>query len=454
MTRQPNRTRMFHRDLRKSYPEAQEGQGAYILDTTGKQYLDASGGAAVSCLGHGHPKILEAVKAQLDRMAFAHTAFFTNSPAETLAETLSRKAPGGDWRVYFLSGGSEANETALKLARQIQRERGQDTRDHFLSRRFSYHGNTLGALSVSGSVGRRAAFEPILLPKVRHVEPCFAYRHQGEDETAKAYGERAAASLQTEVGALGDERAIAFIAETVVGATLGAVPPVPGYFKEIRRICDEHGMLMILDEVMSGMGRTGTLFACEQDGVVPDMISLAKGLGAGYQPIGAVLVREELADEIEHGSGSFLSGHTYIGHATACAGALAVQQVFEEDGLVARVADMGEKLQQALEARFADHPHIGDIRGRGLFRGVELVAAREHKTPFPATAGLAGRIKTHAMENGLICYPSQGTADGVNGDHVLIAPPFIITDDQVGELTDKLARSVDAAITEVEPVRS
>ena len=446
MPSRPNVSRVFHRNLVQQFPEASSARGAYITDATGKQYLDASGGAAVSCLGHGHPKIIAAVTHQLQRMAFAHTSFFTNEPAERLAEILSSKAPGGEWRVYFLSGGSEANEAALKLARQLHVERGEMARDTFISRRFSYHGNTLGALSVGGRTNHLGTFGPILLPNVRKIEPCFAYRWQHEGESDADYALRSAGALEGEIADLGKGRAIAFLAETVVGATLGAVPPVPGYFKEIRRICDETGAFMILDEVMCGMGRCGTLFACEQDGVVPDMISLAKGLGAGYQPIGALMVREELAEVIEQGSGAFNHGHTYVGHATACAAGLAVQQVFEEENLIPRVAEMGDGLAAALAERFGEHPHVGDLRGRGLFRGVELVADRATKEPFPATHKLAARIKAQAMANGLICYPFAGTVDGTAGDHVLLAPPFIITDAQIAELTDKLARSIDEAI--------
>lgn len=441
-----NATRVFHRDLRTMPAEAVAGEGVYLRDAQGRRYLDASGGAAVSCLGHGHPRIIAAIKQQLDRIAFAHTAFFTSGPAEELAEVLSDKAPGGRWRVYYLSGGSEANEAALKLARQIQVERGETGRDHFIARQQSYHGNTLGALSVSGNPGRRRLFEPILLPNVRHIQPCYAYRWQEPGESDEDFGRRSALALEREIEALGEGRAIAFIAETVVGATLGAVPPAPGYFREIRRICDRHGALMILDEVMSGMGRTGTLFACEQDGVVPDMISLAKGLGAGYQPLGALIVREELVEEVERGTGLFHHGHTYIGHPTACAAGLAVQRVFEEDDLVARVATMGERLATALRERFGDHPHVGDLRGRGLFRGIELVADRETREPFPPQERLAARIKAAALENGLVCYPSSGTADGKRGDHVMLAPPFIITDDQIEELVDKLSASIDQAI--------
>ncbi len=442
----PNATRMFHRHLKTDYPVANAGGGAYITDAQGERYLDASGGAAVSCLGHGHPKVIEAIKAQLDSMAFAHTRFFTNEPAEQLATWLTERAPEGFGRVYFLSGGSEANEAALKLARQIHVERGQPQRDQFISRQMSYHGNTLGALSVGGNPKRRQTFEPILLPNVSHIEPCYAYRLRRDGENETDYGLRAARALEDEIKRVGEDRVIAFIAETVVGATLGVVPPAPGYFREIRRICDDYGVLMILDEVMCGMGRTGTLFACEQDGVAPDMITIAKGLGGGYQPIGALMVREDLVEIVEKGSGFFEHGHTYVGHPTACAAGLAVQKVLEEDGLLERVRTMGVIVRNLLAERFADHPHVGDIRGRGLFVGVEIVSDRDSKAPFPAADKVNAQLKTAAMNNRLICYPDGGGVDGTNGDHVLLAPPFILTEPQAEELVDKLAQSIDDVI--------
>jgi adenosylmethionine-8-amino-7-oxononanoate aminotransferase len=447
MTRS-NVSRVLHRSLRTEFPEAALAEGAYISDASGKQYLDASGGAAVSCLGHGHPQVIAAIKDQLDRMAFAHSSFFTSHPAEALADRLSDKAPGGAWRTFFVSGGSEANEAALKLARQIQVERGEATRDHFISRQFSYHGNTLGALSVGGRLANLELFGPILLPCVRKVMPCFSYRWKEEGEDEQAFALRAARALESEIEDLGPRRAIAFIAETVVGATLGCVPAVPGYFREIRRICDEHGVLMILDEVMCGMGRCGTLFACEAEGVVPDIITIAKGIAGGYQPLGAMLVREDLVEEIARGSGAFVHGHTYIGHATACAAGLAVQDVFEEHQLVPRVARLGAKFRARLEACFGDHPNVGNLRGRGLFQGLEFVANRDTREPFPAEYGIARRLKARAMANGLICYPFAGTVDGRRGDHVLLAPPFIVTEDQLDEICGKLSRSLDEALAE------
>jgi adenosylmethionine-8-amino-7-oxononanoate aminotransferase len=444
-------SRILHRSLRDTPPLAVRGAGAFLYDEAGRAYLDASGGAAVSCLGHGHPRVIAALQRQAEQLAFAHTGFFSNAPAEALAEHLVARAPAGMGRVYFVSGGSEATETALKLARQVHLERGEEGRAHVIARLQSYHGNTLGALSVSGNLARRRPYAPMLLPHVSHIPPAYAYRHQEQGESLEDYGARMAEALEQEILRLGPETVCAFIAETVVGATLGAVPPPPGYFRAIRRICDRHGVLLILDEVMCGMGRTGTLFACEQEGVSPDMVTIAKGLGAGVQPIGAVVVRESLVRAIEDGSGVFQHGHTYIGHATACAAALETQRVIEEEDLLRRVREKGAQLRQRLVARFGGHPHLGDIRGRGFFIGLELVAARAAKTPFAREAGLANRIKQAAMEEGLICYPGNGTADGIDGDHVLLAPPYILSDGEMDMLVDKLDIALARALDRVKP---
>jgi len=438
-------THIFHRQPRAQLPVAVKGDGCYILDKTGKRYLDASGGAAVSCLGHSHPAVIAAIKQQLDTIAFAHSAFFTSEPAETLADFLVDRAPGDLNRVYFVSGGSEAMEAALKLARQYFIETGAPGRRHVIARRQSYHGNTLGALAAGGNLWRREPFEPLLV-ETHHIAPCYPYRDRRPDETDEAYGLRVANELEERVLALGPETVMAFVAEPVVGATAGALAPVPGYFKRIREICDRHGILLILDEVMCGMGRTGTLFACEQDGIAPDLLATAKGLGAGYQPIGALFVSEAIFQAVLSGSGFFQHGHTYMGHPTACAAALAVQRTIEGEGLLENVRTLGERLNEALHDRFGNHHNVGDIRGRGLFRGLELVADRPSREPFPPELQLHARIKTEAMANGLICYPGGGTIDGKRGNHVLLAPPFIIGSDQVDELVDKLGRSVDAAL--------
>ena len=433
---------VFHRDPRLKYPVAVRGEGVYLYDKDGKRYLDASGGAAVSCLGHSDAAVVKAIQEQLGRLPFAHTSFFTNEPMEALADALIARAPKSFDKVYFVSGGSEALEAALKLARQYFVEKGEPQRAHIIGRRQSYHGNTLGALAVGGNAWRRKQFEPLLI-KTTHVSPCFSYRGKQAGESDAAYGERLARELEQEIQRLGEKSVIAFVAETVVGATLGAVTPVPGYFKRVREICDRYGVLLILDEVMCGMGRCGTLWTFEQEGVVPDMVAVAKGLGAGYQPIGALLVSRQIADTIQQGSGFFQHGHTYIGHAAACAGALAVQKRLHEDGVLARVTTLGQALEKRLKSAFAGHPHIGDIRGRGLFRGIELVADRASKKPFDPKLRMHARVKRKAMQSGLMCYPMGGTIDGVQGDHVLLAPPFIVEEAQLDELVDKLATAIE-----------
>ncbi len=436
---------IFPRHTKSAPPVAVGGEGCYLIDSTGKRYLDGSGGAAVSCLGHGDRAVTEAIKAQLDKLAFAHTGFLTSEPAEALADLLIAHAPGRLDRVYLVSGGSEATEAAIKLARQYWVEKGEPQRGRLIARKQSYHGNTIGALSAGGNEWRRAQFGPLLLD-VSHIEPCYEYRYRAEGESPEAYGRRAADALEAEILRLGPETVMAFMAEPVVGATAGALPPAPGYFRRIREICDKYGVLLILDEVMCGMGRTGTLFACEQDDVAPDILCIAKGLGAGYQPIGAMLCTSDIYDAIAGGSGFFQHGHTYIGHPVAAAAGHAVVSAILDRGLVDRVKVQGDKLMARLQDRFGQHPHIGDLRGRGLFRGIELVDDRDSKAPFDPSRGIAGKIKKAAFEAGLICYPMAGTIDGQSGDHVLLAPPFIIEDSQLDELVDKLSGAIDVAL--------
>ena len=438
-------THVFQRQIHADLPRAKKGDGIYIIDADGKRYLDASGGAAVSCLGHSDPDVIQAIKDQAETLAFAHTAFFTSEAAEELANLLIGKAPDGIEVVYFVSGGSEAMEAALKMARQYFLEVGEPERTKFIARRQSYHGNTLGALSVGGNVWRREPFEAMLMD-VGHIQPCYAYRNQLDGETEEEYGLRAADELEAEIQRLGPETVIAFVAETVVGATAGVVPPVKGYFKRIRDICDRHGVLLILDEVMCGMGRTGTTFACEQDGIAPDIVCIAKGLGAGYQSIGAALVSAKVFQAFSEGSGFFQHGHTYMGHPVACAAALAVQRKIQALDLLANVREQGEVLESRLLDRLGNHAHVGDIRGRGLFRGIELVADRATKEPFDPALKLHAGLKAQAMDRGLIYYPGGGTADGVQGDHILLAPPFIIEKPEIDELVDRLRAAIDAAI--------
>ncbi|AFO88645.1 aspartate aminotransferase family protein [Phaeobacter inhibens] len=436
---------VFPRHTKANLPTAVGGDGCYLIDANGKRYFDGSGGAAVSCLGHSDAEVIAAVQTQVGKLAFAHTGFMTSEPAEALADLLISQAPGDLDRVYFVSGGSEATEAAIKLARQYHLERGDSARRHVIARRQSYHGNTLGALAAGGNEWRRQQFAPLLID-ISHIAPCYEYVDRGEGESRYDYGQRVANELEAEILRLGPETVMAFMAEPVVGATSGAVPAVEGYFKRIREICDQYGVLLILDEVMCGMGRTGHLFACEADGVAPDILCIAKGLGAGYQPIGAMLCSRQIYDAIEGGSGFFQHGHTYIGHPVATAAGLAVVRALLDRGLVQRSAEMGETLHAALVARFGQHPHVGDLRGRGLFRGIELVADRESKMPFDPGLGIAGKLKKAAFEAGLICYPMAGTRDGRNGDHILLAPPFILSEDQIGEITDKLEVALDQVL--------
>jgi len=438
-------TRIFQRQINFDMPLAVGGDGLYIVDSEGKRYLDASGGAAVSCLGHGDADVIAAIKEQLDALAFAHTAFFSSHPAEKLADRLITSAPEGIEMVYFLSGGSEAVEASLKMARQYFLEIGENKRTQFIARRQSYHGNTIGALSVGGNMIRREPYKGMLM-NCGLISPCNPYRGLRDDELEAEYGERVANELETEILRLGPENVAAFIAETVGGATAGVLPPVEGYFMRIREICDKYGVLLILDEVMSGMGRTGTLFACEQDGVVPDLICVAKGLGAGYQPIGATLVSGRVFAAFRDGSGQFQHGHTYMGHPTACAAALAVQNKIVALDLLTNVRLQGEVLVDMLHERFDNHPNIGNIRGRGLFQGIELVADRASKEPLDPQLQVHARIKTQAMQHGLICYPGGGTADGMSGDHVLLAPAFIIDAPDIVVMVNRLGDAIDAAL--------
>jgi adenosylmethionine-8-amino-7-oxononanoate aminotransferase len=429
---------VFGRHTRSDLPVAVAGDGPWIIDVEGKRYLDASGGAAVSCLGHSATPVLDAAKRQLDSLAYAHTGFFTSEPAEQLAETLIALAPDALERVYFVSGGSEAMEAALKLARQYFLEIGQPSRTQFIARRQSYHGNTLGALSAGGNEWRRAQFTDLLSPAMHHIDACHYWRFAEHDESEYDYGQRVANALEAKILELGADKVAAFVAEPVVGATMGAVPAVDGYFSRIREICDQYGVLLILDEVMCGMGRTGSLFASEQEYIQPDITCIAKGLGAGIQPIGAMLCSGAIFDAVAAGSGFFQHGHTYMGHPTACAAGLAVIKEIIEKELLTNVRDQGFRLMKALEDALGEHPNVGNIRGRGLFLGIELVADEITKLPLDPALGTAAKIKAAAMREGLMCYPMGGTIDGKSGDHILLAPPFIIEASHIEEIVGRL----------------
>ena len=439
---------VFPRNCKINMPLAVQGDGVYIIDRTGKHYLDASGGAAVSCLGHSDGQVIEAIKSQLERLEFAHTGFFSSVPAEALAELLIKEAPGDLDRVYFVSGGSEAVESAIKLARQYFVEIGQASRHRVISRLQSYHGNTLGALAAGGNLWRREQFD-LLMIETSHISPCYAYRGQEKEESEFGYGQRVANELEAEIQRLGEDQVMAFIAEPVVGATLGAVPAVEGYFKRIREICDQYGVLLILDEVMCGMGRTGSLYACDQDGIAPDILTIAKGLGAGYQPIGAMLCTDKIYQAIENGSGFFQHGHTYLGHPVACAAAHAVVKKIMDRRMLDRVLTQGVRLHKALLDKFGGHPNIGDIRGRGLFFGLEFVRDRDTRAPFPPQLGFHKKFKQAAFDAGMVCYPMGGTIDGQQGDHVLLAPPFIIDIGHIDEIVNKLDTALKTTLRSI-----
>lgn len=448
----PAMSHVFHRHSRKTYPLAVAGHGCWIADASGRRYLDACGGAAVSVLGHQHPAVIAAMHEQIDRLSYAHTSFFTTPVAEELADRLVSAAPFfGDNperrldRAYIVSSGSESIEAALKLARQFSIERGDSHRTHFIARRQSYHGNTLGALAVGGNAWRRAQFKELLMP-VSHVAPCYEYRGRQGAESPQDYSARLVREFEQEVLAIGPERVLAFVAEPVVGATLGAVPPTPGYFKGIREVCDRFGILLILDEVMCGMGRTGSLFAYEQEGVAPDMVAIAKGLGGGYQPIAALLVSKQIHDTIADGSGFFQHGHTYLGHPVACAAAVAVLRVLTGTDLIGSVRGKSAQLMAGLQSIFASHPNVGDIRGRGLFVGIELVSNRNSKTPFPAALRMHERVKAEAMLEGLMCYPMGGTIDGQEGDHVMLAPPLVMEGGEINQVIERLANALQKSL--------
>jgi len=444
-----HRSRVMHRSLRATPPKAVGGEGVWLFAEDGRKIIDASGGAAVSCLGHQHPRVIEAIKKQASKLEYAHTAFFSSEPAEELAEKLVGYEPGGLAYVYFVSGGSEAVEASIKLARQYFVEIGEPRRQRFIARRQSYHGNTLGALAAGGNAWRREPYAPLLSQAFSHVTPAFAYHEKRDHESEADFVARLAAELEAEFQRLGPGTVAAFIAEPVVGATSGCVPAPEGYFKAVREICNRHGALLILDEVMSGMGRTGTLHAWEQEGIAPDIQAIAKGLGGGYQPIGAMLASGRITDTIRDGSGAFQHGHTYLAHPLACAAALEVQRIIDDEHLLDQVKERGRQLERRLTERFGNHRHVGDIRGRGLFWAIELMADRNSSEPFDPALKLHQKIKAAAFDGGLGCYPGGGTVDGRRGDHVLLAPPYIATSDEIDMIVDRLGRAVDLSLKNI-----
>ena len=443
-------SRLLHRTLASPPPPAAvRGQGMLLWTEDGREIIDGSGGAAVACLGHGERRVDDAIAAQLARVAYVHTGLFTNHAAEALAERILAGEPGGLTHAYFVSSGSEGMEAALKLARQYFLEIGQPERRHFIARRQSYHGNTLGALAAGGNMMRRAPYAPLLAGGFSHVSPAFAYRHQLAHESEAQFVDGLAAELEAEFHRLGPDEVIAFCAEPVVGATTGCVAAPAGYFRRVREICDRHGALLILDEVMCGMGRTGTMHAWEQEGVMPDIQVVAKGLGGGYQPIGGILIAGRVIDAFRRGSGSFMHGHTYQAHPVACAAALAVQEVIAADDLLANVRAMGERLAAGLTERLGNHHHVGDIRGRGLFWAIELVEDRASKAPFDPSLAVSHAVGQAAVARGVALYPMNGTIDGKRGDHVIISPPYIARPADIDAIVQRLGDAVDDVVRQL-----
>lgn len=429
---------LFSRNLRKEYPVAVRGEGCWIIAADGRRYLDASGQAAVVSIGHGVPEIGRAMAEQSGRIAFAHTTQFHTESAEKLAARVLAIAPrnfqnGG--RVYFTSGGSEATETSIKLARQYFLESKQPTRYRIVSRKQSYHGSTLGAMSVSGNVGRRAPYAP-MIPEWGHVAPCFCY-HCPFSKTYPECNLACADDLDVFLQANDASTVAAFIFEPVVGATLGAVAAVEGYTTRIAEICRKHGILLIADEVMSGMGRTGQPFACQHWGLEPDIILTGKGIASGYAPLGAVLVAPRVVGAFENGTAAFMHGFTYQSHPVSTAAGNAVFDYLEVHKLFDRVTPAGETLRKSLSS-LESHPHVGQVRGLGLLQAVEFVKDKSTREPFPKESGIAEKIRQAALEKNVLTYPSQGAVDGIRGDHVLLAPPFIITAQECQLIADAL----------------
>jgi adenosylmethionine-8-amino-7-oxononanoate aminotransferase len=439
-------SRLMHRTLAAAPDVAVQGEGLILTLRDGRKIIDACGGAAVACLGHGNRRVAAAIHAQARRLAYAHTGFFTSEPAEALGDLLLQDEPGGLSHAFFVSSGSEAMESALKLARQYFIERGEPERTRFIARRQSYHGNTLGSLAAGGNLARRLPYEPMFADRFSLVSPCFAFHYRRAGESDARYVARLAQELEDQFRRLGPNTVAAFCAEPVVGATAGCVPAVPGYFAAIREVCDRHAALLILDEIMCGSGRTGTLHAWEQEGVTPDIQAIGKGLGGGYQPIAAILISKRIVTTLQGGSGAFVHGHTYQAHPVACAAALEVQRIIREEGLLANVELQGRRLQHSLRERFDSHEHIGDIRGRGLFYALEFLKERERKTPFDPSLQVHERVKHEALQRGVAIYPTGGTIDGRRGDHILIAPPYICAGPEIESIVERLGDAVHAAL--------
>jgi adenosylmethionine-8-amino-7-oxononanoate aminotransferase len=439
-------SKVFHRTADTDLPVAVSGEGIWITDRNGQRYMDASsGGVGLTCLGYSHPKVAEALARQAATLPFIHPTLFTTDPLEALAEELVDHAPAGLTRAFFTSGGSEAIEAAVMIAKQAAVAMGQPKRNRIISRDKSFHGGTTMTLGIADHKPRKKILDGIL-PDAIHISAPYGYRDSRDGETPEAYGLRIADELEAAILAAQTDSILCFIAETVCGGGYGALTPPAGYYKRIREICDRHGIFFILDEVYCGLGRTGTLHACEQDGVVPDLLVVAKGLAAGFAPIGAVLVSGPIHQVIAEKTGSFGGGFTHSGHALSCAAALAVQTIVREEKLVANAATQGRFLRDSLETRFGNHRHVGEVRGRGLMQAIELVADRGRKDTFDPALKIAPRISAAARARGLICWVGSGTVDGTRGEHVMLSPAFIVTPQDVEEIVGRLGEAVDAVL--------
>lgn len=436
-------------------PKVDYGRGCYIYDTDGKRYLDGSAGPAVYALGHANAEVNEAIKAQLDRIAHGYRYTFTSDPLEELTAIVAERCGGGLRNMTFNTSGSEAIESALKIALQYQTAIGQKSRRLFISRERSWHGNTMGATSISGFAARRAAFEGALMPS-HLLSPANVYRppagylaKSGGRIDPVEVGQYCAQELEDKILELGADRVAAFVFEPVVGAAGGCVPAPPGYAKLVRAICDKYGVLMIADEVMCGSGRTGTWRALAHDGVEPDIMTVAKGLAAGYVPLGGTIYHDRLKGPMFAKDGGLLTGHTFTGHTLACAAGVAVQKIMLRDRLVEKVHDDGIYFEQLLRAAFSDHPHVGDVRGRGFFWAIEMVADRASKAPFDPALALYQRLRDRCFANGLICYPVGGNVDGSAGDIAIMSPPYIATREELQAIVDTIKASLDEVLAAI-----
>lgn len=440
---------LLHRSLAHQPSTVTHASGIHLTLSTGRTILDACGGAAVSCIGHNNPEVHAAALRQMQAVSYVHTGAYTTTAAEELASVILDGNPHGLEKAFFVSSGSEAMDAAMKLARQFFYERGHAERRNFVARRQGYHGATVGAMSLSSNLPRKVPYEPLLLKNVSHVSPAYAYQYRLADESEEQYVVRLAEELDGEFQRLGPETVVAFVAEPIVGATSGCVPAPPGYFGSVREICDRYGILLILDEVMCGMGRSGSFFAFEQEGVVPDVMTIGKGLGGGYAPIAGVLVSQKVVNGLRDGTGMFNHGHTYQAHPLSCASALAVQKIIKRDNLVERCASMGHLLERELRMALEGKEYVGDIRGRGLFWGIEFVQDKDCKRSFEPKVEFGYRVQRKAFELGVAIYPGATTVDGVKGDHVLIAPPYTVTEADVRHIVRVVKEAYEAVEREI-----